>query len=127
MNRHKLFVIVLFFSALVVLPQAQYTLGSSLSELTPPRVLAMPSTCGGSFGAVPLEAAERLDHNGPAIPVERFFYLMALKGVAEHGVIVRTDALFDFAEIVECGCRRFWAQLTCCIYESKACVSLGEP
>lgn len=46
MNRCKLFVIVLVFSAPVAVAQAPYTNSSSLSGLTTPHVLAKPIACG---------------------------------------------------------------------------------
>lgn len=127
MNRSKLFVIVSVFSAPMVLALIQYSLSSSLSELTTPLVLAMPSPCGRTCGAAQQEAGERLDHDEPGNPKARLFHLIAPKGVAEDGVIVRTDAVFDVAGIVECGCRRFRPKLTCCVQECEVCVLLVEP
>src|SRR5208282_855532 len=49
-----------------------------------------------------------------------------LHGVVENRVIVRTDALFDVVEIVECSRGRFRRVLACRIQESQVCVPPGE-
>lgn len=127
MNRRKLFVIASVFSAPMVLARAQYSLSSSLSELTTPLVLAMPSPCGRTCGAVQPEVRERLDLDEPRDPQAHLFHLIGLKRITEDGLIVRADAFFDVVEIVECGCRRFRPKLTCCVQESEVCVPLAEP